>query len=180
MTLTHGVYVCVGSPISQAQLSSRPQTHPSNYSSIPFVPFRLIIQVLLIHDAETDKASAAMDVGVGSLHDGDVEGLAHFCEHMLFLGTDKFPEEQSYSKYLNVRERRSGWILFVGGRGKGSDVMSFSGTQRCKLLLPPSTNTKITQQNGGHSNAYTDMDHTNYFFSVLPPFLEGTFLVEGT
>ncbi|KAM3569268.1 hypothetical protein VYU27_008628 [Nannochloropsis oceanica] len=87
------------------------------------------MQVLLIHDPETDKASAAMDVGVGSLHDGDVEGLAHFCEHMLFLGTEKFPDEQSYSKYLN--------------------------------------------QNGGHSNAYTDMDHTNYFFSVLPPFLEG-------
>jgi hypothetical protein len=34
------------------------------------------------------------------------------------------------------------------------------------------------QQNGGHSNAYTDMDHTNYFFSVLPPFLEGTFLMD--
>lgn len=27
-----------------------------------------------------------MDVGVGSLFDGDVEGCAHFCEHMLFLG----------------------------------------------------------------------------------------------
>lgn len=35
------------------------------------------------------------------------------------------------------------------------------------------------QQNGGHSNAYTDMDHTNYFFSVLPPFLEGTLLMEA-
>ena len=23
------------------------------------------------------------------------------------------------------------------------------------------------------------MDHTNYFFSVLPPFLEGTFLMEA-
>jgi len=66
------------------------------------------MQVLLIHDPETDKASAAMDVGVGSLHDGDVEGLAHFCEHMLFLGTEKFPDEQSYSKYLNVSERSSG------------------------------------------------------------------------
>jgi insulysin len=68
------------------------------------------MQVLLIHDPDTDKASAAMDVGVGSLHDGDVEGLAHFCEHMLFLGTDKFPDEQSYSKYLNVREME-GWMV---------------------------------------------------------------------
>jgi hypothetical protein len=32
--------------------------------------------VLLIHDAETDKGSCAMDVGVGSFFDGDVEGKA--------------------------------------------------------------------------------------------------------
>ncbi len=29
-------------------------------------------------------------------------GLAHFCEHMLFLGTERFPDENSYAKYLNV------------------------------------------------------------------------------
>ena len=31
-------------------------------------------QVLLVHDKETDKAACAMDVNVGSLFDGDVEG----------------------------------------------------------------------------------------------------------
>jgi predicted Zn-dependent peptidase len=55
-----------------------------------------------VHDKDTDKAAAAMDVNVGSLFDNDVEGCAHFCEHMLFLGTEAFPDEQSYSKYLNV------------------------------------------------------------------------------
>ena len=25
-------------------------------------------------------------------------GLAHFCEHMLFLGTEKYPEEEKYQK----------------------------------------------------------------------------------
>lgn len=28
-------------------------------------------------------------------------GLAHFCEHMLFLGTEKYPDENEYSKYLS-------------------------------------------------------------------------------
>lgn len=28
-------------------------------------------------------------------------GLAHFCEHMLFLGTEKYPSENEYSKYLS-------------------------------------------------------------------------------
>ena len=28
----------------------------------------------------------------------ELPGLAHFCEHMLFLGTKKYPEENEYSK----------------------------------------------------------------------------------
>lgn len=37
----------------------------------------------------------------GSLNDPKgVDGLAHFCEHMLFLGTKKFPEENHYSKFI--------------------------------------------------------------------------------
>ena len=31
----------------------------------------------------------------------EIPGLAHFCEHMLFLGTEKYPEENEYSKYLS-------------------------------------------------------------------------------
>jgi len=30
----------------------------------------------------------------------DVPGLAHFCEHMLFLGTEPFPEENSNSAWM--------------------------------------------------------------------------------
>ncbi|CAN0048275.1 unnamed protein product [Phaeothamnion confervicola] len=30
------------------------------------------------------------------------QGLAHFCEHMLFLGTEKFPDETAYSAFLNA------------------------------------------------------------------------------
>lgn len=45
-------------------------------------------QVLLIHDPKADKEAAAMDVRVGSLCDPpNLLGLAHFCEHMLFLGS---------------------------------------------------------------------------------------------
>jgi insulysin len=48
------------------------------------------LEVLLIHDPETDKASAALDVHVGSFSDPkDMPGLAHAVEHMLFMGTEK-------------------------------------------------------------------------------------------
>jgi insulysin len=46
--------------------------------------------VLLVHDAETEKAAAGVDVNVGHLCDPEEwEGLGHFLEHLLFLGTEK-------------------------------------------------------------------------------------------
>ena len=48
------------------------------------------LQVLLISDSQTDKSAAAMDVHIGYMSDPpELPGLAHFCEHMLFLGTEK-------------------------------------------------------------------------------------------
>lgn len=31
----------------------------------------------------------------------ELPGLAHFCEHMLFMGTEKYPNENDYSKFLS-------------------------------------------------------------------------------
>ena len=60
------------------------------------------LEVLLISDGATDKAAAAMDVAVGHASDPEeLPGLAHFCEHMLFLGTEKYPDEGSYQQFLS-------------------------------------------------------------------------------
>lgn len=54
------------------------------------------MEVLLIHDANTDKSSASMDVKVGHLNDpADLQGLAHFCEHLMFMGTEKVSQHHS-------------------------------------------------------------------------------------
>lgn len=48
------------------------------------------LEALLIHDPETDKAAAAMDVNVGAFADAeDMPGMAHAVEHLLFMGTEK-------------------------------------------------------------------------------------------
>lgn len=88
------------------------------------------LQAILVSDPEADMASAAMDVGVGSALDPrDRPGLAHFCEHMLFMGTETYPVENEYSVYL--------------------------------------------KNNAGHSNAYTALNNTNYFFQVSNQGFEG-------
>ncbi|XP_065170967.1 insulin-degrading enzyme isoform X2 [Atheta coriaria] len=60
------------------------------------------MKVLLVSDSSTDKSAAAMDINVGNLSDPDhLPGLAHFCEHMLFLGTEKYPIENDYMKFTS-------------------------------------------------------------------------------
>ncbi|KAM9727441.1 insulin-degrading enzyme isoform 2-T2 [Menidia menidia] len=60
------------------------------------------LHAMLISDPTTDKSSAALDVQIGSLSDPqNISGLAHFCEHMLFLGTEKYPKENEYSQFLS-------------------------------------------------------------------------------
>lgn len=71
------------------------------------------MRCILVQDKDVEKSAACMFVGTGSLADPisdtpgsvdfgkPIDGLAHFCEHMLFLGTKKYPEENHYSKFIN-------------------------------------------------------------------------------
>lgn len=89
------------------------------------------IRCILIHDPTAEISAAALDVNVGSNTDKTFKtpGLAHFCEHLLFMGTEKYPNENEYSQYLS--------------------------------------------KHGGHSNAYTSFEHTNYYFEINSNFLKG-------
>ena len=83
------------------------------------------MKVLLVSDPHTDKSAAALDVATGSGDDPEQrQGLAHFLEHMLFLGTKKFPEPGEYQAFIS--------------------------------------------DNGGSHNAFTSLEHTNYFFDIDP------------
>jgi len=62
------------------------------------------MQVLLISDPSADKAAASVDVNAGSNSDPALfAGLAHFLEHMLFLGTEKYPLAGEYQDYISSR-----------------------------------------------------------------------------
>ena len=90
------------------------------------------LQVLLVSTAATktssDDEEGSAKVEAASIHvqaghfDDTIAGLAHFHEHMLFLGTKKYPTEDEYEGFLS--------------------------------------------KHGGFCNAYTDMEDTNYYFSV--------------
>lgn len=59
------------------------------------------IKVLIIRNEKFTKTSYAISVKVGSLEDpANFPGLAHFLEHMLFMGTSEFPGEHQFNEFL--------------------------------------------------------------------------------
>lgn len=59
------------------------------------------IKVYLISDSAARSSSAALAVNVGQWHDDPkYPGIAHFCEHMLFMGSKKYPDENKFMKLI--------------------------------------------------------------------------------
>ena len=59
------------------------------------------LRCILISDKHADKSAASLDVRVGSsLDPKPLYGTAHFLEHMLFMGTKKYPRENEYSEFM--------------------------------------------------------------------------------
>jgi|694.fasta_scaffold03504_12 insulysin len=84
---------------NQAQI---PLLTPS-MAATKFLKIRLKngLEAYLVSDPHADKSSAVMTVKVGSWDEPkDYAGLAHFLEHMLFLGTKKYPKESEYNRYI--------------------------------------------------------------------------------
>ncbi len=72
-----------------------------------FVTLPNALRVLLISDPDTDKAAASLDIHVGYFDDPpERPGLAHFLEHMLFLGTEKYPRADDYQEFLSAHGGR--------------------------------------------------------------------------
>jgi len=62
------------------------------------------LEALLISDPEADLSAAALAVEAGSWQDPlDRPGLAHYCEHMLFLGSAAYPSETGFRSYIDDR-----------------------------------------------------------------------------
>mgnify|MGYP000594414147 CR=1 FL=1 len=60
------------------------------------------VRGVAVQDPDATSSAVSVNVGVGSLQNPkEVSGLAHFLEHLLFLGTKKYPEADSFNEFLN-------------------------------------------------------------------------------
>ncbi|KAI9781095.1 MAG: Insulinase (Peptidase M16) [Peltula sp. TS41687] len=131
------------------------------------------LEVLLVHDPDTDKASAAMDVNVGSFSDTeDMPGMAHAVEHLLFMGTEKYPKENAYREYLTANSGHSNaytaatstnYYFELAASDKLTDVEASN----------PDGRSSPTIANAQKSPLYGALDRFAQFF-VAPLFLAST------
>lgn len=73
-----------------------------------FVVLKNRLKMLLVSDSDADQSGCSLCVNVGSFDEPfGVNGLAHFLEHLLFMGTEKYPDENDYMAYLNMHNGSS-------------------------------------------------------------------------
>ncbi|MBN3491637.1 insulinase family protein [Vibrio neptunius] len=75
---------------------------PNDTSQYRYFTLENGLRVLAIHDSDAQKSAAALAVNVGHFDDPiERQGLAHYLEHMLFLGTEKYPKVGEFQSYIN-------------------------------------------------------------------------------
>ncbi|MGS0691834.1 insulinase family protein [Shewanella sp. 30m-9] len=77
-------------------------TSPNDHRHYRHLTLKNGLSVLLVEDQKATQAAASMAVAVGHFDDPIARpGMAHFLEHMLFLGTEKYPDSGEYSAFIN-------------------------------------------------------------------------------
>ncbi|MCR6554993.1 insulinase family protein, partial [Aeromonas sp. CPF2-S1] len=79
-----------------------PYASPNDHRRYHYLELANRLRVLLICDPETDKSAASLAVNTGHFDDpADRQGMAHFLEHMLFLGTRTYPKPGEYQQFMS-------------------------------------------------------------------------------
>lgn len=119
------------------------------------------MEVVLVSDDTADVANVSMSVAAGSLYDPtDVPGLAHFVEHLLFMGTEKHPVENEYNSFLSQNNGSSNaytsaeytdFFFSVANNALFDALDLFSGFFTCPLFLDSCVQREISAVDNEHS-----------------------------
>ncbi|OWY45956.1 LuxS/MPP-like metallohydrolase [Alternaria alternata] len=149
----------------------RPQLDDRSYRIIT-LPNQ--VEVLLIHEAGTDKASAALDVNVGSFSDApDMPGIAHAVEHLLFMGTEKYPEENAYNQYLTRHGGYSNAFTASTSTNYYFELSYPSSAPTSSQAASPDVSQTNLAESKDESPLWGGLDRFGQFF-ISPLFLEDT------
>ena len=66
----------------------------------------------MIQNKQATTSKVALSVKVGSFSENEYLGMAHFLEHMVFLGSERYPEPYQFEKF--VEENSGDFNAYTG------------------------------------------------------------------
>ncbi len=115
------------------------------------------IDVVLVSDPDTDKSGVALSVGVGYYFDPlNQQGMAHYLEHMLFLGTEKYPDTNEYDEFISANGGTknaytstdvTNYLLSINNDAYDEGLDRFSDFFKAPKLYPEYTEKEINAVN---------------------------------
>lgn len=130
------------------------------------------LRVLLSENPDADTCACTMTVRCGSFADPeDLPGLAHFCEHMLFLGTEKYPDEGDFETFLAAHRgthnagtgsERTSYFFSVLPAGFAGALERFAQFFVAPLFTESATEREINAINSEHEKNVPDEQRRTY------------------
>ncbi|TLU67660.1 peptidase M16 [Thalassotalea litorea] len=78
------------------------KTSPNDHRLYHPITLENGLRAVVVENNESTRAAASIVVNAGHFDDpDDTQGLAHFLEHMLFLGTKSFPDSGEYQQFIS-------------------------------------------------------------------------------
>ncbi|WP_127957429.1 pitrilysin [Serratia microhaemolytica] len=88
----------------RAETIEKSEHDPRQYQAIQLANG---MTVLLVSDPQAPKSLAALALPIGSLDDPDSQqGLAHYLEHMVLMGSQRYPEAENFAEFLKKHAGR--------------------------------------------------------------------------
>jgi insulysin len=95
-------FISISALAAEQELATK---NPNDLRQFRAITLANEMEALLISDPTFNKSAAAIDIAVGDHEDpADKLGMAHFLEHVLFLGTKTYPVPDEFAAFLEANQ----------------------------------------------------------------------------
>lgn len=127
------------------------------------------MEVLLISDEKANKSLMSLALPIGSMEDPILQqGLAHYLEHMVLMGSKNYPQTNSLDQFLtqnggynnaSTTPMRTIYYFQVNNNAFDEAAMRFADTLSAPLLLPENAKKELNAVNAEMVRAKSNDGH---------------------
>lgn len=102
LSIVMAFLVGCGEPVQVTEAGSEVVVSPNDNRTYRLIALDNGLEVMLVSDPTAEKSAAALSIGLGAASDPDeYPGMAHYLEHMLFMGSEKYPDPDGFMAFTS-------------------------------------------------------------------------------